>query len=229
MKLIPTILVIAATGLAATMPSAELRAAEAESSGNVPPSPGPASEATPRPAAKMQTPAPDLPASTSAEPAMPLQSPDGRFALYRIDDGFVRLDRRTGEVAACSRRADGWACDAAAEERTAFDQKLERLQRDNAVLKQALLDRGLPLPDGMAGIASAAPPAAEAAPSGGALVPRPPQTVPPAASTAPKAGEADRAAREEVEIDRIMTIVDRVWRRVVDMARTMQRDLQGKE
>ena len=160
---------------------------------------------------------------------MPLQSPDGRFALYRIDDGFVRLDRRTGEVAACSRRADGWACDAAAEERTAFDQKLERLQRDNAVLKQALLDRGLPLPDGMAGIASAAPPAAEAAPSGGALVPRPPQTVPPAASMAPKAGEADRAAREEVEIDRIMNIANRVWRRVVDMARTMQRDLQGKE
>jgi hypothetical protein len=225
MKLTPTILGIAAIGLAPTMLSAELRAAESELSGNLPRSPGPTSEATPLSADQVQS--PNSPESTSAEQAKPPEFPDGRFALYRIDDGFVRLDRRTGEVAACSRRPDGWACDAAAEERTAFDQKLERLRRDNAVLKQALLDRGLPLPDGMAGIASAAPPAAEAAPSGGAMVPRPPQTVPPVASTAPKAGEADRAAREEV--DRIMTIVDRVWRRVVDMARTMQRDLQGKE
>jgi hypothetical protein len=226
-----SILAIAAVALAASMPPAELRASEAVFLGSLPQSPGLMSQAAPQSATG--EPSPTLPGSAPAEPAGLPEYLDGRFAFYQRDDAFVRLDRRTGEVASCSRRTDGWACVTAAEDRTALDQKIERLQRDNAVLKQALLERGLPLPDGMAGSPSAASPAAEAAPSGGSVMPRPPQTVPPNAASPPasppQGGEADHATREEVEIDRIMKVVDSVWRRVVDMARTMQRDLQKKE
>jgi hypothetical protein len=72
----------------------------------------------------------------------------GRYTLNKVSDGFVRLDTQTGEVALCSQRTVGWACQVAPEDRAAFESEIARLRGENAALKQALLSRGLPLPSG---------------------------------------------------------------------------------
>src|ERR1700730_14860811 len=75
---------------------------------------------------------------------------DGRYTLNKVSDGFVRLDTQTGEVALCSQRTVGWACQVAPEDRAAFESEIARLRGENAALKQAVLSRGLPLPSGAA-------------------------------------------------------------------------------
>jgi hypothetical protein len=169
-----------------------------------------------------QTPAPQAAAPQTqmhtdapAPPAQPTELGDPRFAFHRIDNGFVRLDLRTGTVAFCSQQPSGWACVAAAEERAAFDGEIARLQRENAALKNAMLERGVPLPQGsMPGAA------------------RPPQTVPPAASappaSPPKSAEPDQGVREDAELERAMAVMERVWRRLVEMMMNIQRDVQKK-
>jgi hypothetical protein len=117
----------------------------------------------------------------------------------------------------------------APEERAAFDSEIARLQRENALLKNALLERGITLPN--APKADAPPPPASAPPAA-ELVPRPPQSVPPVASapsaSPPKSAESDRAAREDAELERIMTMMEKVWRRLVEMMVNIQRDMQKK-
>ena len=89
-----------------------------------------------------------LNASAIADDATP-DTGGGRYTLNKVADGFVRLDTKTGEVALCSQRAIGWACQAAPEDRAVFESEIERLRGENAALKQAMLSRGLPLPAGM--------------------------------------------------------------------------------
>jgi hypothetical protein len=151
------------------------------------------------------------------EPTLDLASP--RFAYHKIDDGYLRLDLRSGEVATCRPQSGGWICALAAEERTALENEIARLQRDNAVLKNALLEHGLPLPSGVAVAPPSTVPPVAAAPTPEATPPRPPAPIP-----APQAG-----ARELGEIDRVIATMERWWRRVVELVATIQHDLQGKD
>lgn len=139
-------------------------------------------------AARAQTPAP-------AAPPAPPDGGDGRYSYHRSDDGFVRLDQRTGEVSYCARRANGWSCLVSPDDRAALEAEIGRLQGENAALKKALLDRGLPLPPGTP------PPQAPAA--------APPQATKPS----------------EAELDRVMVFIERVWRRLVELMANLQRDL----
>jgi len=155
-----------------------------------------------------------------------------RFAFHRIDGGFVRLDLFTGAVASCRQNGTDWSCVPGRDERAVLDREIARLQRDNAVLKNALLEHGVPLPP--------APPAAsEGGKSGGPppptappeILPRPPVTMPPVASAptpSARPGEPDRASPDDAEIERIMTVMERVLRRFIEMTVTIQRDLQRK-
>ena len=72
----------------------------------------------------------------------------GRYTLNKVTDGFVRLDTQTGEVALCSQRTVGWACQAAPVDRAVFESEIARLRSENAALKKDILARGLPLPPG---------------------------------------------------------------------------------
>jgi hypothetical protein len=145
------------------------------------------------------------------QPALDTSNP--RFAYHKIDDGYLRLDLRSGEVATCRPNASGWTCTLAAEERTALENEIARLQRDNALLKNALLERGLALPSSPG--KDSAPPTSEAAP------PRPPAPIP--------APQADAGEHRQAEVDRVIATVERWWRRVVELVATIQRDLQGKD
>ena len=167
------------------------------------------------------------PPQPRAQPSQPPDFGDPRFAFHRTDGSFVRLDLHTGAVASCSQNATGWTCVPGREERAALDNEIARLQRDNAILKNALLERGVPLPNDMK-----TDPATNAiTPAPAVSVPRPPQTVPPLASAppaSPKPVEPDRASRDDAEMEHIMTVMERFWRRLVEMMMNIQRDMQKK-
>src|SRR5918994_7263376 len=86
--------------------------------------------------------------AAGAQPSSP-EGGDTRFTFHRADDGYLRLDGRSGQVSMCNRRTTGWQCQLVPDERTALEAEISRLQSDNAALKKELLSRSLPLPDGM--------------------------------------------------------------------------------
>ena len=69
--------------------------------------------------------APKAPAASDA--ALP-----SRFAFNRVDDGFLRLDNQTGQIAFCSPHTVGWACQAVPEDRAALEKEIARLQDEVA-------------------------------------------------------------------------------------------------
>ena len=58
----------------------------------------------------------------------PPENEDNRYQFNRVEDGYLRLDLKTGQVSLCSRRAVGWACQTVPDDRAAFDGEIARLQ-----------------------------------------------------------------------------------------------------
>jgi hypothetical protein len=139
-------------------------------------------------------------AAALADEPMP-DSAGGRYTFNKVADGFVRLDTRTGEVALCSQRAVGWACQAAPEDRAALEGEIVRLRNENAALKQSLLSRGLPLPPG--------------------AVPEMPGGV---------GHDNDITIRlpSDGDIDRAVAYMGRMWHRFVDAVARAQRQMLDK-
>lgn len=139
-----------------------------------------------------------LAAAAHAQPSSP-EGGDTRFTFYRADDGYLRLDGRSGQVSMCHRRTSGWQCQLVPDERAALEAEISRLQSDNAALKKELLTRSLPLPNGM----------------------RP-------ESAAPKSQVQRPQLPDDAELDRIMGFMEKIWRRMVEMILSVQRDLQKR-
>lgn len=135
-----------------------------------------------------------LTGSAVAEEAATPPAAEARYSFHKVADGFLRLDKQTGEVALCSQQAVGWACLTAPEDRAVLENEIARLRKENAALKEDLLSHGLPLPPGTA----TEPPA-----SGGGrnLTFRLP-------------GSAD--------LNRVMVLVGQVWRRLVEAIASAQ-------
>jgi hypothetical protein len=55
------------------------------------------------------------------------QDSETRYTLEKTADGYVRMDNRTGEMSICNERAGQLVCKLAAEERTAFQDELDRI------------------------------------------------------------------------------------------------------
>lgn len=71
-------------------------------------------------------------------PAMaqtPPSSENGRFQMTPSPNGFLRLDTRTGAVSVCTLQGAGVECRAAADDRAALADEVERLSRRNAELE----------------------------------------------------------------------------------------------
>jgi len=141
-----------------------------------------------------------------AEDAMP-DSAGGRYIFNNTADGLVRLDTKSGEVALCSRRAVGWACTAAPEDRAVLENEIARLRAENAALKKDILARGLPLPPG----ANPVPP-------------------PEAPSTQNKTGQNSITVPlpSDADIDRVTDFASRVWHRFKDMVDRAQQQIFSK-
>jgi hypothetical protein len=125
---------------------------------------------------------------------------DGRFTFHRVQDGFLRLDSRTGQVSMCTRQSAGWACRAVADERAVLENEIARLQGDNAALKREMLARGVPLPNGV-------------------------KTDPPVA----RGSDQELKLPSNVELERMMVFIEKAWRRLVEMMVNIQRDVLKKD
>ena len=126
---------------------------------------------------------------------------NGRYSFTPSADGMVRLDTRTGAVSNCSNSPAGWACYAVPDERKALDEEIGRLQAENETLKARLAARDT------ASVGKSDKPAA-------------PDSV---------------AAQRKIEIplpgdqdmDKVMSFLQRAWKRLVEMANQVQKDVAG--
>jgi hypothetical protein len=145
-------------------------------------------------------------------------SENGRYALSPVPDGVIKLDTRTGSVSTCSNAGAGWACYTVPDERKALDEEIGRLQAENETsraelerLKAELAARA-PVGEGKTD---------EALPKSDSL--KKPE---------PKVAEGGRRIEiplpSDRDMDRVMAFIEQAWRRLVEMANRVQRDVGGK-
>ncbi len=149
--------------------------------------------------------------SGSATAASMPDTENGRYALAPVADGVLRLDTRTGAVSTCNNTGTGWACYAVPDERAALDAEIGRLQADNEKLKTELAAREPTVPGKID----------EPLPKADSL--KKPE---------PKVAEGERKIEiplpSDRDMDRMMSFLERAWRRLVDIANRMQKDFSGK-
>jgi hypothetical protein len=148
----------------------------------------------------------------SAAAAQPLpDSETGRYALSPVADGVIRLDTRTGAVSTCTNTGNGWACYVVPDERAALDTEIGRLQNDNEKLKAQLAARE-PVVTGKID---------EPLTKGDSLK-----------KAEPKVNDGERKIEiplpSDQDMNRVMSFLEQAWRRLVEMANRMQKDVGGK-
>jgi len=135
---------------------------------------------------------------------------NGRYALSPTGDGVLRLVTKTGTVSTCTNSGAGWACYAVPDERAAMDTEIGRLQAENEKLKAQLAER-----DG-----TVAGKSEDAMPKSDSL--RKPE---------PKVAEGERKIEiplpSDRDMDRMMSFLERAWRRLIEMANRIQKDVSG--
>ena len=137
-------------------------------------------------------------------------SENGRYTMSPIPEGKLRLDTRTGTVSTCTRNDAGWACYAVPDERLALEAEIGRLQAEVEKLKTEL-----------AAGPSVSGKIEEALPKSDSLK-----------KAEPKVAEENRRIEiplpSDQDVDRVMSLLERAWRRLMDMANRMQKDVSGK-
>ena len=149
-------------------------------------------------------------AGTVAAQSMP-DTENGRYVLSPVADGVLRLDTRTGAVSTCNNNGTGWACYAVPDERAAFDAEIGRLQADNEKLKAQLAARE---------------------PTITGKIDEPMPKTDSLKKAEPKPGDSARKIEiplpNDRDMDRMMAFLEQAWRRLVEMANRMQKDVSGK-
>src|ERR1035441_2556655 len=124
------------------------------------------------------------PAQDGAPPNVP-----SRYTFNRVDDGFLRLDNSSGQIACCSPHAVGWACQVVPEDRAALEKEIARLQGEVASLKSEITALREPPPP-----------------------PRPPADLPP-----PATDQSEDATKLRADLARARAAFENVWRRLVEV------------
>jgi len=135
------------------------------------------------------------PAQDGAPPNVP-----SRYSFNRVDDGFLRLDNSSGQIAFCSPHAVGWACQAVPEDRAALEKEIARLQGEVASLKSEVA----------------------------ALREPPPPPRPPAELTPPTTDKSEDATKLREDLERARAAFEQAWRRLVEMIVNFQKDMMRK-
>jgi hypothetical protein len=124
-----------------------------------------------------------------------------RYTFDRVQDTFLRLDTATGQVAVCSQRAAGWVCQAVPEDRAALEHEIARLQDEVAGLKTQVARLREPPPP-----------------------PRPPADL----SPPPRDGDAHINLPTREDMERAKAVIDKAWRRLVEMIVGFTNDVMKK-
>lgn len=143
---------------------------------------------------------------------------NGRYALSPVADGVIRLDTRTGAVSTCSNTGAGWACHAVPDERAALDAEIGRLQAENERSKTELEKLKAEL--------------AAREPTVSGKIDEPLPKTDSLKKAEPKAAEGEHKIEiplpSDRDMDRVMSFLEQAWRRLVEMANRMQKDIGGK-
>jgi len=139
---------------------------------------------------------------------LPVQ-PRGRYSYAPVDEGFLRLDHKDGDVALCKPGSSGWSCEAV-EDKTAAARQKEQADNEKALAA---------LRDDIAGlkkdIAALRPPSSPPPPH-----PVPPDTVPPSEETG--------SITLKQDIARARGFISDTWQRLVTMIENMRKDMIRK-
>ena len=158
---------------------------------------------------------------TVGGPVLAGTAPDtenGRYTLSPTGDGVLRLDTRTGAVSTCNNSGAGWAFYTVPDERAAMDAEIGRqqadigrLQAENEKLKADLASRE----------PTVAGKIEEPLPKSDSLK-----------KSEPKVADGERKIEiplpSDRDMDRMMSFLERAWRRLIEMANRVQRDVNGK-
>jgi len=162
-----------------------------------------------------------LGSGVAAEEAAP-DTDNGRYTLSTTADGVIRLDSRTGAISTCNNSGNGWACYAVPDERAAMDAEIGRLQAENEKLKQALASRD----QAVTGKVDEPLPKDQALPKSDQLKKAEPKIAEPATPNGSRHLEIPLPSDQDM--DRMMAFVEQAWRRLVEMANRVQKDVSGK-
>jgi hypothetical protein len=142
----------------------------------------------------------------------------GRYALSPVADGVIRLDTRTGAVSICTDAGTGWACYAVPDERAALDAEIGRLQADNERSKTEVEKLKAEL--------------AAREPTVTGKIEEPLPKTDSLKKGEPKVAEGERKIEiplpSDRDMDRMMSFLEQAWRRLVEMANRVQKDVSGK-
>jgi hypothetical protein len=163
----------------------------------------------------------------AAEEAAP-DGDKGRYTMSTTPDGVIRLDTRTGAISTCSNATgSGWSCYAVPDERAAMDAEIGRLQAENERLKTQLASRD----QAVAGKIDEPLPKDQALPKSDQLQKADPKAGAPTI-TEPKSADGSRRIEiplpSDQDMDRLMAFAEQAWRRLIDMANRVQKDVSGK-
>jgi len=162
--------------------------------------------------------------SASAQ-SMP-DTENGRYTLSPAADGVLRLDTRNGTLSTCSDKGGGWACYATPDERAAFDAEIGRLQKDNDRLKQDVDDLKKANDSLKAQLASREPPVTgkidEPLPKSDSLTLKKPEI-----TTKDGERKLEIPLPSDRDLDKVMAFLENAWKRLLDLANRMQKDVSG--
>ena len=172
---------------------------------------------------------------------------NGRYTFSPTADGVLRLDTRTGSIASCHNRVAGWSCYAVPDERAALDAEIGKLTRENTQLKenlvrfkdeQARFDRDIAaLKQAHLRLDAERMKLKEELERRQAASPPPKIDAPLAKEDSQNKGAAREAGRsnrlelqlpDDKEVERVVEFMERAWRRLIEMANRVQRDVSGK-
>jgi cell division protein FtsB len=192
-----------------------------------------------------KAPSPPAPERNPSRPEAPGPSPDdtlavppGRFTFSRVDNGFLRLDGDSGQVAFCSTQGRGWACQAASENHPALESQVAGLQDDVTALKKLEAEIAT-LQDGVASAKKLQTEIIRLRDEVSSLKreisalkeppPRPPEVLAPPAG---KGGDAAIKLPTRGDVARASAFIqdtfNDTWRRLVDLINTVQKDMMRK-
>ncbi len=137
------------------------------------------------------------------EHTLPLQ-PRGRFSFAPVDEGFLRFDHKSGEVALCKAGPTSWSCEPVPDKSTAARQT-EQDENEKALVQ--LREEIAGLRKEIAALRPSPPPV-------------PPETVPPSDETGSITLKQDIARARGFIVD--------TWNRLFDMIENLRKDMIHK-
>ena len=143
-----------------------------------------------------------MPAADRGNLAMP-PVPRGRYSFAPVDEGFLRLDHKSGEVALCRSQSGSWSCAAVPDNTAAPQKELDDLREQVDALKKEIASLRE---------ATSPPP------------PRPPGDLTPKTD-----GNGGMKLPSKEDLARARVFIEDTWRRLVEMIENLQKDMIRKK